>query len=109
MTDEDLKKLVDFIKEKNIQPCIDGFYILQMHGQEFSEETKKAAFDMGVLIDPTREELKQHLPRQTYYCDHMFDKKDASGCIVMPKDKEFWAEHEGNYRMELQYASNTKS
>ncbi len=102
-----IENMVRYAKEKKIMPTIDGYYMLVTgEGIVIDNADKIKARKNKILINPTREECIKYMPRQTYKCDHMFDKVE-DGYVVVEKDDVFWAEHEQKYQEWLKTHENS--
>jgi len=105
---EYVDRIVEMVVSKKITP-LDGsdFFVLKFDNSRIkvTDEIKTYAIDKKVLINPTRQDLLRHAPRQLYYCDHMFDKKE-NGSVIIEKKEVFWEEHEESYNKWLEDEKN---
>jgi len=89
-----------YLKEKGVAPMEDGYYVLLTDSTHLPsiEQKRMAREQCNIIINPDREECVLYMPRQTYKCDHMFDKKMEDGSIIIETGDTFWAEHEESYQ-----------
>ena len=100
-----IEGIVSSLSLKGIAPTIDGYWVLQSD-EPWPDTVVEYARERKVLINPTREDSIQYMPRQTYRCDHMFDEKDDDGCCVVLSQEEFWDKHEAKFQEWLKGVSD---
>lgn len=99
LTKEAIYNMSQYMEQKRIAPCMGGFWVFRTT-ELVDDELYKYAIGRKILINPNRETMIEHCPRQVYYCDHCMDKIE-DGYIVIENENVFWKEHEDKYQLWL--------
>ena len=100
VTQDFLRRLVRQTEGRCLERTEDGYYVFLCGSATVTSDIKEWAREkVSVLINPTRRDYEQYMPRTTYYADHRFDELDPEGiCIVMHTKELFWRKHQRDYR-----------